>query len=184
MRILGVDPGTWKTGVGIIETEGRGSRYHLVHTEVLTIREKGPVSQRLRQIYQGLQERIREYRPEVLALENVFYHKDITAVVKIGEARACAMLAAAEQNMEVVEYSPARIKQAVSGNGRATKPQIQHMIKTLLNLKTLPAPDSADALAVAICHGHCRKGENPNIEVRNPKRIRILQTANSKRFSF
>lgn len=152
MRILGVDPGTWKTGVGVIET--RLNRYQLVHTEVITIREHLTVSQRLRRIYEGLQERIREYRPEVLALENVFYHKDITAVVKIGEARACAMLAAAGQNIEVVEYPPARIKQAVSGNGRATKEQMQHMVKTLLNLKSLPLPDSADALAVAICHGH------------------------------
>lgn len=159
MRILGVDPGTWRTGVGIIEIEGRGGRYQLLHTEVIAVLENLPVSKRLQQIYQGLQARIREYRPGVLALENVFFHKDITAVVKIGEARACAMLAAAEQNIEVVEYPPARIKQAVSGNGRATKEQMQHMVKTLLNLKTLPAPDSADALAVAICHGHSRKNK-------------------------
>jgi crossover junction endodeoxyribonuclease RuvC len=157
MRILGVDPGTWKTGVGIIETQG--SRYQLVHTEVVTIREKDwPLPKRLRFIYEALQARIKEYKPEVLALENVFYHKDISAVVKIGEARACAMLAAAEQNIEVVEYPPARIKQAVSGNGRATKDQVQHMIKTLLNLKIAPPSDGADALSVAICHAHSSQG--------------------------
>ena len=155
MRILGVDPGTWKTGVGIIETQG--SRYQLIHLEVITVQEKLPLPKRLQQIYEGLQERIREYRPDVLALENVFYHKDISAVVKIGEARACAMLAAAQQHIEVAEYPPARIKLAVSGNGRATKDQIQHMIKTLLNLKVAAPQDASDALAVAICHAHYAK---------------------------
>lgn len=156
MRILGVDPGTWKTGIGIIETQG--SRYQLIHTEVITVRDKSlDVPKRLRQIFHALRECILEYRPEVLALENVFYHKDVTAVVKIGEARACAMLAAAEQNIEVIEYPPTRIKQAVSGNGRATKEQVQHMIKTLLNLKVVVAEDGADALAVAICHAHSAK---------------------------
>ena len=155
MRILGVDPGTWKTGVGIIEIQG--SRYQLIHTEVITVREKLPLPKRLQQIYQGLRARIQEFQPEVLALENVFFHKDISAVVKIGEARSCAMLAAAEQNIEVVEYPPARIKLAVSGNGRATKDQIQHMIKTLLNLKVAAPEDASDALAAAICHAHSAK---------------------------
>jgi crossover junction endodeoxyribonuclease RuvC len=153
MRILGVDPGTWRTGVGIIETQG--NRYQLVHTEVITVREKQEkISGRLLQIYRKLSEAIKTHRPEVVALENVFYGKDITAMVKVGEARACAMLAAAEAGLEVLEYAPTRVKQAVSGNGRATKEQVQHMIKTLLGLKTLPFPDSADALAIAICHIH------------------------------
>ena len=152
MRVLGVDPGTWKTGVGIIETQG--SRYQLIHTEVLTAGEGLPLPKRLRLIYEGLRARIREYQPEVLALENVFYHKDLSAVVKIGEARACAMLAASELGIDVIEYPPARVKQSVSGNGRATKEQVQHMVKTLLNLSELPSTDSADALAVAICHLH------------------------------
>jgi crossover junction endodeoxyribonuclease RuvC len=156
MRILGVDPGTWKTGVGIIETQG--NRYQLIHTEVIAVQEKMPLPMRLRQIYQGLRARIQEFQPEVLALENVFYHKDISAVVKIGEGRACAMLAAAEQNIEVVEYAPTRIKLAVSGNGRATKDQIQHMIKTLLCLKVTAPQDASDALAAAICHAHSAKG--------------------------
>lgn len=153
MRILGVDPGTWRTGIGIIETQG--NKYQLIHTEVITVREKQEkISGRLLQIHRRLTETIKTYRPEVLALENIFYGKDITAMVKVGEARACAMLAAAEAGIEVLEYPPARVKQAVSGNGRATKEQVQHMIKTLLGLKTLPFPDSADALAIAICHVH------------------------------
>ena len=165
MRILGVDPGTWNTGVGIIETQG--SRYQLVHTEVITIRPKTPIAQRLLEIYRALLDRIREYKPEALALENVFYHKDISAVMKIGQARACAMLAAAEHSVEVIEYPPARIKQAVSGNGRATKDQVQSMIKTLLNLKTLPAADSADALAVAICHAHYARSNSAQRSLKN-----------------
>ncbi len=152
MRILGVDPGSWRTGVGIVETNA--GRYRLVHAETLTVKKKLPLAERLKQIHDGLCAVILEYRPEVLALENVFFGKDVSALVKIGEARACAMLAASDSGIAVVEYPPARVKQSVSGSGRATKEQIQHMIKTLLNLKELPPPDSADALAVALCHVH------------------------------
>ncbi len=166
MRILGVDPGTWKTGVGIIETQG--NRYQLVFETVIAVKGDLPIAKRLLQIYQGITACIREHKPEVVALENVFFGKDLQAMVKIGEARSCAMLAAAEQNLEVVEYPPARVKQAVSGNGRATKEQIQHMIKTLLGLKEAPKADSADALAVAICHVHT--GHRSRIESQVKKR--------------
>ena len=152
MRILGIDPGTWRTGVGLIESQG--SRYRLIHTEVVTVREKLPIAARLLHIYRSLSSITSQYKPEVLALENVFYGKDLQAMVKIGEARACAMLAASELGIDVIEYPPARVKQSVSGNGRATKDQVQHMVKTLLNLSALPPADSADALAVAICHAH------------------------------
>lgn len=167
MRVLGIDPGTWKTGVGIIETQG--SRYHLVHESVIAVKGNPPLEKRLLQIYQGVTACIREHKPEVLALENVFYGKDLQAMVKIGEARSCAMLAAAEQNIEVLEYPPARVKQAVSGNGRATKEQVQQMIKTLLGLKEAPKADSADALAVAICHVHA--GNRNRIESQGKRKI-------------
>jgi crossover junction endodeoxyribonuclease RuvC len=157
MRILGIDPGTWRMGIGIIETQG--SRYQLVHAEVITVRDKkASLPQRLRQIHETLRERIRLHKPEVVALENVFFHKDLSSVIKIGEARACAMLAAAELNLEVMEYPPTRVKQAVSGNGRATKEQVQQMVKTLLSLKAVEAEDSSDALALAICHAHSCQG--------------------------
>lgn len=154
MRILGVDPGTWKTGVGIIEA--RGNRYSLLHFEVILLSKNSVLPDRLRRIYQSLTEIMRIYEPSVLALENVFYGRDVRAMVKIGEARACAMLAASERSLEVVEYPPAKVKQAVSGNGRASKEQIQQMVKQLLNLEKPPPPDGADALAVAICHLHSR----------------------------
>ncbi len=155
MRVLGVDPGTWRTGVGIIESEG--NRYRLLHTSIIEIKAKPPIAQRLQQIYKSLSEIIREFRPGVMAIESVFFGKDVQAMVKIGEARACAMLAASEFGIEVIEYPPARVKQAVSGNGRATKEQIQHMVKVLLSLQTAPKADGADALAIAICHLHQSK---------------------------
>ena len=154
MRVLGVDPGTRRTGAGIIEAQG--NRYQLVHFEVISVKESLPIADRLHLIYEALCRLMVQYKPSVLALENIFFGKDVRAMIKIGEARACAMLAASGQAIDVVEYPPARVKQSVSGNGRATKDQIQHMVKTLLNLKTLPPPDGADALAVAICHLHSK----------------------------
>ncbi len=154
MRILGVDPGTQRTGTGLIETQG--NRYRMIHAQTITIPPKLSAAQKLSHIYRALMEILQEYRPDILALENIFFAKDVRATVKLGEARACAMLAASEKGIAVIEYPPARVKQSVSGNGRATKGQIQQMVKTLLNLKTLPPPDSADALAVAICHVHSK----------------------------
>lgn len=155
MRVLGVDPGTLRTGVGILDT--RGNSYLLVHSTVIKSPATLPISQRLLEIYRNLKSLIATYKPEVLSLETVFFGKDLRAMVKIGEARACAMLAASEQGLVVVEYAPARIKQSVTGNGQATKDQMQHMVKTLLSLKTFPGPDEADALAVAICHLHSKQ---------------------------
>lgn len=155
MRILGIDPGTLKMGAGIIEPQG--SSYKLIHFEVIKPGAKKAIAERLGFIHAALTEIIQKFRPEVLAIESVFFAKDIQATVKIGEARACAMLAASAAGIDVVEYAPARVKQAVSGNGRSTKDQVQRMVKILLNLKEMPAEDGADALAVAICHFHSSK---------------------------
>lgn len=158
MLVLGVDPGTWRTGIGLLES--RGSSYHFFHAEVLEVREKKTeVADRLHQIYQGLKDAMSRFKPEIMALERSFFAKDVQALIKLGEARACAMLAASERGIAVVEYAPARVKQAVTGNGRATKEQMQHMVKTLLGLQALPGPDSADALALAICHAHSSRGK-------------------------
>ena len=155
MRILGVDPGTIRTGIGLIESEG--SRCRLLHCGVISAPSSLPLPERLHRIHTALRGIIRGHRPSVLALENVFFGKDVQAMVKIGEARACAMLAASERGIAVVEYAPARVKQSVTGTGRATKEQIQYMVKNLLRLDSLPPADSADALAVAICHCHLEK---------------------------
>ena len=156
MRILGVDPGTLRTGVGLIEAQG--NQYRLVHCEVIASKASKRIEERLLHIHQKLLEIIAQYQPSVAVLETVFFGRDLRAMVKIGEARACAMLAASHSKLPLFEYAPARVKQAVSGNGRATKDQIQHMIQRLLNLKTLPPSDSADALAVAICYLHTSRG--------------------------
>ncbi len=167
MRVLGVDPGTRRTGVGVIEAQG--NRYQLIYFGVISLKETLPLAEKLKFIHESLCKVISEYRPTVVALENIFFGKDVRAMVKIGEARACAMLAASEHAIDVVEYPPARVKQSVSGNGRATKEQIQHMIKTLLNLKTLPPPDGADALAVAICHLHNFKTKDQRLKTQGLK---------------
>ncbi len=150
MRVLGIDPGTLQLGVGILERNG--SRYEVVAYETVKISKTAPMAKRLKVVYESVLDFIRRYEPAVLALENVFFGKDVRALVKMGEARACAMLAAEESGIPVVEYPPARVKEAVSGNGRASKIQIQQMIRHLLRLKEVPPEDAADALAVALCH--------------------------------
>lgn len=150
MRVLGIDPGTIQMGTGVLEAEK--GRHTLVNFEVIRIPKNLALPQRLRTIYESVQRIIERERPSVMALENVFFGKDVRALVKMGEARASAMLAAEECGIPVVEYPPARVKEAVSGNGRASKIQIQRMMKNLLSLSEEPPPDAADALAVALCH--------------------------------
>lgn len=155
MKILGIDPGTRNTGVGLIEAQG--NHYKVLAYEVVRAKAKEAIAERLFTIHTELRRIIKEYDPDVVSLENVFYGKDLKAMVKIGEARACAMLAASEHGVSVVEYAPAQIKKSVAGNGAATKDQMQQMVKRLLNLKEVPPPDAADALAIAICHYHLGK---------------------------
>lgn len=156
MRVLGIDPGTVRMGVAVLDAVG--SRYEFVICESVNVSKNLDLPGRLKEIYDSVRSYIDRYTPDILSLENVFFDKDVRALVKIGEARACAMLAAAEKKIPVREYPPARIKQAVSGNGRASKIQVQQMVKHLLHLKTVPPPDAADALAVALCHIQCQRG--------------------------
>ena len=155
MRVLGVDPGTHRMGFGILETSGRD--YKIVICGTIRAAAKDPIAKRLLHMFESLQKNIQSYQPDVLALETLFFAKDIRAVERIGEARACAMLAASKQGIEVIEYAPTEVKKSVTGNGRAAKEQIQFMVKRLLNLKESPAPDAADALAIAMCHLHSSK---------------------------
>lgn len=150
MRVLGIDPGTLRMGVGVIECEG--SCYQLVTFESIEFSRRLPLAGRLKEIHQSVLGFIERYLPDVVALENVFFGKNVRSLVKMGEARASAMLAAVERKIPVVEYPPARVKQAISGNGRASKIQVQQMVKHLLRLKSVPPVDAADALAVALCH--------------------------------
>lgn len=159
MRVAGIDPGTIRTGIGILE-KGPSGAINVVHFETVSAGEKKPLAERLRIIYSSLKQVLSIFQPETIAIESVFFSKDFKAAVKIGEARAVAMLAAIEQNIPVSEYMPNRIKQAICGHGKAGKEQIQFMVKQILKLKELPPPDSADALAIAYCHLHMTNWNN------------------------
>ncbi len=150
-RILGVDPGTHYVGIGIIDFNG--NRYCRVHSEILTV-PRLEVAERLLWIHRAIRAQIEAHKPEVVALESFFYGKDHRAMVRVGESRACVMLAASEYGLSVIEYGPTRVKQAVTGNGRASKEQVQHMVKMLLAMKEAAGGDDSDALAIAICHAH------------------------------
>ena len=155
MRVMGVDPGTHRTGFGVLESSGRD--YKLVICGTIRASSKDPIAKRLLHIFESLQKNIQSYQPDVMALETLFFAKDIQSVERIGEARACAMLAASKQGIEVIEYAPTEVKKSVTGNGRASKEQVQFMVKRLLNLKEAPAIDASDALAIAMCHIHSAK---------------------------
>lgn len=159
MRILGIDPGTVRMGMGVIET--KGSHYQVVAFDSVGFRRSLPLPDRLKQIHRAVLDFLERYLPDVVAIENVFFGKNVRSLVKIGEARASALLAATEREIPVAEYPPARIKQAISGNGRASKIQVQQMVKHLLRLPSAPPVDAADALAVALCHFHTQNVRIP-----------------------
>lgn len=153
LRIIGIDPGLIRTGYGIIETHGQ--RLTLVEGGIVSGGKSSlPLEQRLEYIYSGLDEVLSEYRPKVLALENVYshYNHPYTAVL-MGHARGVICLAAAKNNIEVFSYAATKVKNILTGSGRASKSQIQLSIKARLGLNKVPEPnDIADALAIALCH--------------------------------
>lgn len=151
MRVMGIDPGSIVTGYGIIDTE-HGKLCHVEHGEIIA--RKNRKGSHLISIYEGLSTVIARTRPEAMAVEEVFYGKNVKSLIKQGEARGAAILSGAKHGLPLYEYSPLAVKQAVVGYGRAEKKQVQNMVKALLNLAELPATDAADALAVAICHAH------------------------------
>jgi crossover junction endodeoxyribonuclease RuvC len=142
-------------GVGILEADGQ--KYRVIHCGTIRATSKDPIAKRLLHIFDSLQTVIRSFHPDVMALETLFFAKDVRAVERIGAARACAMLAASKQEIEVVEYGPMVVKKSVTGNGHAAKEQVQFMVTRLLNLKESPALDASDALAIAMCHLHNAK---------------------------
>lgn len=152
MRVFGIDPGSTRTGYGCVDTDGRRHRL-VVCGAIDAVRPLFP--DRLAVIYRELSAVIRDCHPSCVAIENLFHATNVRSALKLGHARGVAMLAAVEAGVPVVEYTPAEIKRAVVGYGRAEKSQVQHMIKLLLGLDRAPEPhDAADALAVAICHLH------------------------------
>ncbi len=149
MRILGVDPGSRRTGYGIIEVQGNQVRH--VASGVLRL-EHLPVPERLGKIYNELTALIEQFTPRCLSIERVFVHKNPESALKLGQARGVAICAAANQGLPVHEYAPREIKLSTVGYGNASKNQVQHMTRILLCLREIPLEDAADALAVALCH--------------------------------
>ena len=153
MKIFGIDPGSARTGYGCVQTDG--SRHRLVTFGSISAPAGSAFPEKLQVIHRALVALIREHRPDCIAIEDVFHARNVRSALKLGHARGVALLAAMEAGVPIAEYSPAEIKQAVVGYGRAEKPQMQHMVQVLLGLAEAPSPhDAADALAVAICHSH------------------------------
>jgi crossover junction endodeoxyribonuclease RuvC len=154
MRVLGIDCGGEYTGYGVVEQAAGGELRYLTYGAI-RLNPKQPLPARLNEIFDRLKAIIGEHRPDVVAIEEVFYAVNAKSALKLGQVRGVAMLAAASCGLEVAEYAPLAIKSAVVGYGRAEKSQVQQMVTRLLRLPEKPEPqDASDALAIAICHLH------------------------------
>lgn len=159
--ILGIDPGSRVTGYGIIK-EVKNKLYYV---DSGCIRTQGNIlSERLLQIYNGICQLMDEYRPDEVAIEQIFMHQNPNSALKLGHARGAAMVASASHRVPIFEYSAREVKLAIVGYGAAQKTQVNHMVMQLLALNTKPQSDAADALGIALCHGHQR----------HSKKLRIL----------
>ncbi len=152
--ILGIDPGSRKTGFGVIKQQGR--KFEYIASGVIHVAEH-EFAKRLKMIFESIQTVIERHNPEQVAIEQVFVGKSVSSALKLGQARGAAITAAAVLDREVSEYSARQIKQAMTGTGSADKTQIQLMVKTVLKLSETPQEDAADALACAICHAHTQQ---------------------------
>jgi len=171
VRVFGIDPGSDRTGYGCVDTDGR--RHQLVLCGAVRSSAGAPFTERLSLIYRSLTTLLGDCRPDCVVIENVFHSVNARSALKLGHARGVAMLAAVEAGVPVVEYTPAEVKRAVVGYGRADKPQVGQMVKLLLGLDKVPSPhDAADALAVAICHVHRgRHRVSFPTEAKTPQRV-------------
>lgn len=154
MRILGIDPGLAIVGWGIIDYEG--AKFRTVAYGALRTPAGICTEERLRLLYEGMEELIKRYSPDCMAIEELFFNTNVTTGIRVAEARGVLLLAAHQGGLAIQEYTPAQVKQAVVGYGKAEKRQVMAMVTMLLGLKETPKPDdTADALAIAICHAHC-----------------------------
>ena len=153
-KILGIDPGSIKTGYGIIESKGN----HTKHIENGVIKVKGEtLAEKLKTINAEIITIIKTFEPDEIAIEKVFMHRNADSALKLGQARGAAITACAMSDIPLFEYSANQVKKACVGKGHATKEQVQHMIKILLCLEKIPLSDEADALAIALCHANSRE---------------------------
>lgn len=160
MRVLGIDPGYGIVGYGIIDSNSSTS---VVDYGVISTPKELTLPERLEVIYSSIESLIISYKPDVVAVEELFYFKNQTTVIPVAEARGVIILSCRKNDVPIFEYTPLQIKQALTGFGRAEKSQIQFMVKTILGLEKVPKPDdAADALAVAICHSQINPNLNDN----------------------
>lgn len=150
VRILGVDPGSRRTGYAVVDFSGQ--RFSHVASGCLKLGQ-GDMAPRLGRIFQGISEMVEQYQPDAAAVESVFVQKNVSSAIKLGQARGAAIAALAWHQVVVAEYAPAKIKQAICGSGRADKTQINFMVSRLVAVRETLQEDQADALAAAICHG-------------------------------
>ncbi len=156
MVILGIDPGIALTGYSLVKCEG--NKFTPLEYGCITTGSELAVPERLTIIYDELEDLIDKYKPTDVAIEELFFNKNVKTAITVGQARGVQILAAVRNGLNVYEYTPLQVKQAVVGYGRAEKRQVQEMVKILLNLKEIPKPDdAADALAIALCHGSSLK---------------------------
>ncbi len=154
MLALGIDPGTATTGYGLVRETPQGELVAVKYGVILTPAGELP-EKRLLHLYQQLKELILLHRPDSAAVEKLFFQRNVSTAISVGQARGVILLSLAESGVAVTEYNPLDVKQAVAGYGGAEKGQVQQMVKALLNLEDIPRPDdAADALAIAICHLH------------------------------
>ena len=153
MVILGIDPGTATTGFGIIRVVGNS--FKTVDYGVITTPPGIPMEQRLVMIYEQMNKIIDTWKPDQVAIEELYFNQNVTTGITVGQARGVLLLSCAQKGLPVFEYTPLQVKQAIVGNGRAEKKQVQFMVKTFLGLREIPKPDdAADGLAIAIRHAH------------------------------
>lgn len=166
MRVLGIDCGTERTGYGIVDSDGHS--HHLITAGVIRTIAGSPMEQRLLTIGSALRRVIAEFQPEAAAVEDLFYAANVKSVLKLAHVRGVALLMSAEAGLDVVAYSPAEVKTAVVGYGRAEKQQVQMMVRSLLKLEAvIESEDASDAVAVALCHATrtIRQAASPRLEV-------------------
>ena len=157
MVVLGIDPGTATTGYGVVKDAQDGRLTEICHGVIRTD-SKMPYPQRLAKIHERINLLIEQYKPDVVSIEELFFNKNVSTALSVGQARGVVILTSVLAGLELSEYTPLQVKEAVTGYGRAEKMQVQQMVKVLLGLPEIPKPDdAADALAVAICHLHSYK---------------------------
>ena len=175
MRVFGVDPGSLRTGYGCIDTDG--SRHRLVACGAITTPAGATFPEKLLAIHRALGQLLRKHKPDCVVVENVFHAANVRSALKLGHARGVALLSAVAGGYPVIEYTPAEIKLAVVGYGRAEKHQVGEMVRLLLGLSEVPEPhDASDALAVAICHVHASGGPVRAAEAAAPAPRRVPRT--------